>query len=156
MTSDALDSLLRNTSLSRRVRTLVRFHFLMATALCFLVVAHFGRCFNTTANMRRCLFYRKSCFRHSFKATANRSVMYTRRDDSVPTRILCQEYAELSRLAQLPVGYPSHIMCGNRTRTCTGFISPPVCTTGASANFAIPRINNIRPLSSSFAIKKRF
>lgn len=63
----------RDTSLSRRVRTLVRFCFLMA-ALCFLVVAHFGRCFNTTANMRRCLFYRKSCFRHSFKATANRSV----------------------------------------------------------------------------------
>lgn len=64
----------RDTSLSRRVRTLVRFCFLMAAALCFLVVAHFGRCFNTTANMRRCLFYRKSCFRHNFKATANRGV----------------------------------------------------------------------------------
>ena len=74
VTGDAPDSLLRNTSLSRRVRTLVRFHFLMAAVLCFLVVAHFGRCFNITANMRRCLFYRKSCFRHNFKATANRSV----------------------------------------------------------------------------------
>lgn len=52
----------RDTSLSRRVRTLVRFCFLMAAVLCFLVVAHFGRCFNITANMRRCLFYRKAVF----------------------------------------------------------------------------------------------
>ena len=57
----------RDTSLSRRVRTLVRFHFLMATALCFLVVAHFGRCFNTTANMRRCLFYRERFFRENLE-----------------------------------------------------------------------------------------
>ena len=73
----------RDTSLSRRVRTLVRFCFLMAAnrsaALHSLSGTHRflggpSRWTSWLANMRRCLFYRKSCFRHNFKATANRSV----------------------------------------------------------------------------------
>ena len=74
---------LRDTSLSRRVRTLVRFCFLMAANRSAALHSFSGthrflggpsRWTSWLANMRRCLFYRKSCFRHNFKAIANRGV----------------------------------------------------------------------------------